>query len=91
MSRIDMILKADVAIKDKPNAIENIQLKENILYKNVSFRYADEYVLKNIDPCCPKRKNCGFGRTIGFRKNQPWSIYYPAFTILRKVKSASMK
>jgi subfamily B ATP-binding cassette protein MsbA len=56
MSRIDMILKADVAIKDKPNAIENIQLKENILYKNVSFRYADEYVLKNIDLAVQKGK-----------------------------------
>ncbi|HBH47099.1 MAG TPA: antibiotic ABC transporter ATP-binding protein [Bacteroidales bacterium] len=56
MSRIDMILKADVAIKDKPNAIENIQLKENILYKNVSFRYADEYVLINIDLAVQKGK-----------------------------------
>lgn len=56
MSRIDMVLKADVAIKDKPGALENIELTEKITYKNVSFKYLEDYVLRNVDITVEKGK-----------------------------------
>lgn len=56
MTRIDKVLKAEVAIKDKPDAIENVELKESISYNNVSFKYIDDYVLKNVDITVEKGK-----------------------------------
>ena len=48
MTRIDKVLKAEVSIKDKPNAIETVELKNKIEYANVTFKYIDEPVLKNV-------------------------------------------
>jgi subfamily B ATP-binding cassette protein MsbA len=56
MSRIDKVLQADVAIKDKPDAIDNISLNDKISYKNVSFKYVDEYVLKDVSITIEKGK-----------------------------------
>ena len=56
MTRIDKVLKADVAIKDKPDAIADVELMDKITYKNVSFKYVDEYVLQNVNIAVEKGK-----------------------------------
>ncbi len=49
LDRIGYILDAEVTIKDKPNALPIDGFNEYIEYKNVSFRYNEEMVLKNIN------------------------------------------
>jgi len=49
LDRIGYILDAEVTIKDKPNAIPIDGFKEYIEYRNVSFAYNEEMVLKNIN------------------------------------------
>jgi ATP-binding cassette, subfamily B, bacterial MsbA len=56
MSRIDKVLHAEVAIKDKPDAIRGINITDKVEYKNVSFKYVDDYVLKNINLTIGKGK-----------------------------------
>jgi len=47
--RIDDILKEEVTIIDKPNAKDIATFTNVIEYKDVSFKYIDDYVLKNIN------------------------------------------
>ncbi len=47
--RIFEILDADEVIEQKPNAAPIKEFKESIYYKDVSFKYSNEPVLKNID------------------------------------------
>lgn len=47
--RINEILNADEKIFEKANPVPLPELKNGIRYENVSFKYKDEYVLKNID------------------------------------------
>ncbi len=47
--RINQVLKADVSIKDAPDAVEKKDFNKHIVFDDVSFRYEDTYVLKNID------------------------------------------
>jgi len=49
LDRIGYILDAEVTIKDKPNALPIDGFNELIEYKNVSFKYDNELVLRNID------------------------------------------
>ncbi len=49
VERVDKILKADVKIKDTPKSIDYKEFKNTIEYKNVSFKYEKEWVLKNIN------------------------------------------
>ncbi len=49
LDRINVILDADITIKDKPNAIGKKDFEENIEYKGLSFKYIEDYVLKNIN------------------------------------------
>ncbi|MGK0412512.1 MAG: subfamily B ATP-binding cassette protein MsbA [Polaribacter sp.] len=46
--RIMQILNAENSIKDKPNALVKEDFKDQIEFKNISFKYKDEYVLKNF-------------------------------------------
>ena len=46
--RINAILNADEKIYEKPDAIEIKEPKDSIIYRNVSFQYKDEPVLKDI-------------------------------------------
>lgn len=48
VDRIDQLLAADVKIVEKPNAREKWEFNESIEYRNVSFKYEKEYVLKDI-------------------------------------------
>ncbi|NOQ27871.1 MAG: ATP-binding cassette domain-containing protein [Bacteroidales bacterium] len=49
VDRISGILDAEVAITEKPNAISIKDFENKIIYKNLSFKYIEDYVLKNID------------------------------------------
>ena len=47
--RIDEVLNAEVSIKDKPDAKSITSFKKHIEYRNVSFKYIEEEVLKDIN------------------------------------------
>jgi subfamily B ATP-binding cassette protein MsbA len=49
VDRISGILDAKVTISEKPNAKSLKDFKDKIVYKNLSFKYIEDYVLKNID------------------------------------------
>ena len=57
IDRINEILDAENPIKEIDNPIELTEFKDKIEYKNVSFKYADEYVLKNINLTVEKGKS----------------------------------
>jgi len=46
--RIIQILEAKNTITDKPNAIIKIEFNQQIEFKNISFKYKDDYVLKDF-------------------------------------------
>ncbi len=48
VDRIDQLLTADLKIREKKDAIEKDEFRESIEYRNVSFKYEKEYVLKDI-------------------------------------------
>lgn len=54
MDRIDLILLADVTIREKENALPVTTLKNKIEYRNVSFAYNDKFVLKDVSVIIPK-------------------------------------
>ncbi len=49
IERVSAILKAEEHIPEKENAKEVVEFKSHIEYRNVSFKYRNEYVLKNIN------------------------------------------
>ncbi len=55
--RLEHLLLADPSIKDHPNARSVEGFKEEIAYKDVSFAYDQEYVLRNVDLSIPKGKS----------------------------------
>ena len=54
--RIDHILKAEISIKEKDNPVELKEFKHSIVYKNVSFKYEKEFVLKKANLTIEKGK-----------------------------------
>ncbi len=56
MQRIDMILLAENNIVNKPEAIDVKEFNKNIEYRNVTFRYIDDDVLKNVSLTIDKGK-----------------------------------
>jgi subfamily B ATP-binding cassette protein MsbA len=54
--RIFEILDADEVIEEKPNAIRKKNFTNEIEYRNVSFKYKSEYVLKDINCTISKGK-----------------------------------
>lgn len=46
--RIDKVLSEEVSITDSPDAKPKKEFRSNITFSNVSFRYEDSYVLKEI-------------------------------------------
>lgn len=54
--RVDTLLYATNPIADKPNAREISNFDHSIEYRNVSFKYEDEFVLKNINLTVEKGK-----------------------------------
>ncbi|PLW93060.1 MAG: antibiotic ABC transporter ATP-binding protein [Marinilabiliales bacterium] len=58
LDRVEELINAEVKIKDPEHPIKPKQFNKTITYKNVSFKYVDEFVLKQINLEVPK------GRTI---------------------------
>lgn len=54
--RIQEIIDTPNPLKDKENAIEKISFDKDIIFNNISFKYKDEYVLKNFSLTIPKGK-----------------------------------
>lgn len=52
--RVDEILNAPLEIIEKPNAVNFSTFSDCIQYHDVSFKYEDDYVLKNINLSIPK-------------------------------------
>ncbi len=48
VDRIDQLLLADVKILERPDPVAVEEFKESIEYRNVSFKYDKEYVLKDV-------------------------------------------
>jgi subfamily B ATP-binding cassette protein MsbA len=48
VDRIDQLLEADLKIEEKPDALPVDKFRESIEYRNVSFKYDKEYVLKDV-------------------------------------------
>ena len=69
IERIEEILKAPVAIEDKPNAkiLENFE--HRIEFKNVSFSYDDATILKNINLVIEKGKTVALVGSSGAGKS----------------------
>ena len=56
MERIDKILMAENTIKEIPNPMHISSFEHQIEFKNVSFAYGEQYVLKDINLVIPKGK-----------------------------------
>jgi len=56
IDRINTILNTDEKIIEVENPIKLNELTKGLTFKNVSFKYKDEYVLKNINFTIPKGK-----------------------------------
>ena len=56
LERINAILDTDEKITETENPISVPDLQKEIRFENVSFKYKDEYVLKNINFTIPKGK-----------------------------------
>ena len=54
--RILEILETEDPLKDSPNAIEKTDFNSEIEFKNISFKYEDDYVLKDFSLKVPKGK-----------------------------------
>ncbi|WP_308992457.1 ABC transporter ATP-binding protein [Mariniflexile litorale] len=54
--RVAFILDAKNPLKDKPNAKVITEFKHEIKFNNVSFKYKEDYVLKNFNLTVPKGK-----------------------------------
>ncbi len=56
MERIDKILKAEIDIKDKENPTHIAEFRHQIEFRHVSFRYDQQWILKDINLVIPKGK-----------------------------------
>ena len=56
MERVDKILLAENTIKEVPNPKHIASFEHKIEFRNVSFRYADQWILKDINLVIPKGK-----------------------------------
>lgn len=56
LDRVEELIFADVKIKDPENPKKLDSFTDKISYKNISFKYADDYVLKNVSLDVPKGK-----------------------------------
>ncbi len=56
MERVDKILKAEISIKEKSNLHPIMAFEHEIEFRNVSFKYDQQWVLKDINLVIPKGK-----------------------------------
>lgn len=55
--RVMEILNSESPLKDRPNALTKTDFESGIEIKNISFKYEDEYVLKDFSISVPKGKS----------------------------------
>lgn len=56
LDRVNEVLQSEEVIVEAPNAIDINGLNQKIEFRNVSFKYSDDYVLKNINLTIEKGK-----------------------------------
>lgn len=56
MERVDKILNAKVTIQDSPHPVPIKEFKHQIEFRDVSFRYGEQWVLRHINLLIPKGK-----------------------------------
>ena len=56
MERVDKILKAEIDIKEAENPVEIASFEHEIEFRHVSFRYGEQWVLRDINLVIPKGK-----------------------------------
>lgn len=56
MERVDKILHTEIAIKEPKNPIHIKQFQHQIEFRNVSFKYGEQWVLRHINLVIPKGK-----------------------------------
>ena len=56
MERVDKILNAKVTIQDSPHPVSIKEFKHQIEFRDVSFRYGEQWVLRHINLLIPKGK-----------------------------------
>ncbi|MFW5549033.1 MAG: ABC transporter ATP-binding protein, partial [Prevotella sp.] len=56
MERVDKILKAEIEIKEKFNPVRINSFEHDIEFRHVSFRYGQQWVLRDINLVIPKGK-----------------------------------
>lgn len=56
MERVDKILNAEVTIQDSPHPVPIKEFKHQIEFRDVSFRYGEQWVLRHINLVIPKGK-----------------------------------
>lgn len=54
--RIQEVIDAENPLKDKPNALTKTNFEKELTFKNIFFKYDDEYVLKDFSLNIPKGK-----------------------------------
>ena len=54
--RVLEILETENPLEDKPNALTSISFNKEVSFKNIWFKYQDEYVLKDFSLTIPKGK-----------------------------------
>ncbi|MDP4290477.1 MAG: ABC transporter ATP-binding protein [Bacteroidota bacterium] len=69
VDRIEYVLSAEETITQKENAIQHRQFEHQIEYRNVSFQYEKDEVLKNINLIIPKGKTVALVGTSGGGKS----------------------
>lgn len=55
--RVLQILRTEDPLKDKENAVDKKEFNSEISFNNISFKYEDEYVLKDFSLTVPKGKS----------------------------------
>lgn len=56
MERVDKILNAKITIQDSPHPVPIKEFKHQIEFRDVSFRYGEQWVLRHINLVIPKGK-----------------------------------
>ena len=69
VERIEALIHEDISIKEKENPIQLTAFRQAIEFRNVSFRYADHYVLRNISLTLEKGKTVALVGSSGSGKS----------------------
>ena len=69
MERVDKILKAENTIKEPTNAKHISAFEHQIEFRHVSFRYGEQWVLRDINLVIPKGKTIALGGQSGSGKS----------------------